>query len=243
MASASPGADLRDEAARSLRALEASGLFADEVPRRRQTTHAAQSALTVDEVNAEYARGREAVARVPDWAALAAHVQTLGEARFEASVPLLARIWRECLISPVRVQAGHALRAIGSRDARAALIAMIDDADHLSVFLALRAIFDGDAMRAFDQLAPYFAEARLARAGGAVIPRAVLASFAPCSKTGEAKRFTDACVATLFRDDPRWVTLCTSLTEHPSLGKAARAALRHCGRAVKTGEKRRSGLR
>lgn len=241
MASASSSADARDEAARSLRALEASGLFAEGVPRRRRVTHAELLALTVDEVNAEYARGREAVARVPDWAELAEHVRVLGDARHEAAVPLLGRIWRECLIAPVRVQAGHALRAIGSSDARAVLIAMLDDADHLSVSLALRAIFDGDAMRAFDRLAPHFAEDRIERAGGEVIPRAVLATFAPCS--GAGKRFTDARAPTLFRDDPRWASLCASLKEHPRLGKAARAALRHCGRAVKAGEKKRREVR
>lgn len=243
MASASSSADVRDEAARSLCALEASGLFAEGVPLRRRVTHAEQAALTVDEVNAEHARGREAVALVPDWAELAEHVRAVGEARCEAAVPLLGRIWRECLISPVRVQAGHALRAIGCADARAALIAMIDDAEHLSVFLAMRAIFDGDVMRAFDQLAPYFVEERNERAGGEVIPRAVLASFAPSSGAGEGKRFTDACVATLFRDDPRWAALCTSLKEHPRFGKAARAALRHCGRALKAGETKRSAGR
>ena len=78
-------------------------------------------------------------------------------------MPLLAELWAECALAAVRNAAGHALCAIGNSGVRWALLDLIDDSDHLSVYLAVAAVFDEDPATAFDRLLCYFEPARFAR--------------------------------------------------------------------------------
>src|SRR5262249_29735308 len=125
--------------------------------------------------------GLIAIRRVKNAADLADAVNQLGKAQHTAAVPLLAELWADCALQPVRNAAGHALRAVGTPEARRALLDLIEDSGHLSVYLAVAAVFDDDAATAFDRFSRYFEPSRVAQPGGAVIPNAVLATFSPGS--------------------------------------------------------------
>ncbi len=132
----------------------------------------------------------------------------------------------------MRNAAGHALRTIGNPEARRALLDLIEDADHLSVYLAVASVFDEDSAMAFDHLVHYFKPSRVAQPGGAVIPNAVLATFAPGSfvvgQNGQlTPRWADARAPSWLRQDPRWVRLCVSLRHDQQLGYTARKVLRY----------------
>lgn len=141
---------------RRLRDLEGSEVFSPDFPKRRHLTHAQLADLS-DEQRLE-ARSAEtmAIARATNLRALVDLITEIGTDKQEAAVPLLAELWSGCALVPVRTAVGHALRAIGSPEARAALLSLIEDADHLSVFLAVRTVFDDDPTTAFDRFAPYF---------------------------------------------------------------------------------------
>ena len=138
-------------------------------------------------------------------------------------------------LEPVRNAAGHALCAIGTPEARRALLDLIDDSDHLSVYLAVAAVFDEDPATAFDRLLCYFEPARFALLGGAEIPNVVLATFAPKSfvvgRDGElTPQWADSRAPIWLRQDPRWIKLCVALRHDKHLGRSAREVLRHAGR-------------
>ena len=57
--------------------------------------------------------------------ALADVSHQLGKAKYTAAVPLQAELWANCALQPVRSAAGHALRAIGTPEARRALLDLI----------------------------------------------------------------------------------------------------------------------
>jgi hypothetical protein len=66
-------------------------------------------------------------------------------------VPVLAELWQRSPVAPLRMQAGHALFAIGTPEAHAALYATRDSrADHLHTFLAIKSIIASQGARAFD---------------------------------------------------------------------------------------------
>ena len=210
-----------------LKQLQASSVFNPALPKRAVIEHAVWAKLSQEQQHARTAVGIDAIRAVPEHRAIEDLVRALGKARFEPAVPTLVSLWKECAVEPVRVACGHALRAIGSGEARDALTDTIQDADHFSVFIAVRAVFDTDPIRAFEHFAPYFREEHLARPGGGTIPQQVLATFAPGSFTRAGPQWTEPRAPTWLREDDRWVALCVRLRHHPLLGEGARNVLRY----------------
>jgi HEAT repeat protein len=135
-----------------LDALKKSVLFAADFPKRLRRSHAECVGLGEEERARALEPGLIAIRRVKNTSDLADAVKQLGNAKHAGAVPLLAELWADCALQPVRVAAGQALRAIGTPEARRALIDLIEDSDHLSVYLAVAAVFDQDSATAFDHL-------------------------------------------------------------------------------------------
>jgi hypothetical protein len=171
--------------------------------------------------------GVHAIRALPKYRAIEELVRALGRARFEPAIPTLVELWKECAVEPVRIACGHALRSIGSREAREALTDTIQDADHFSVFIAVRAVFDADLVGAFEHFTPYFGEERLSQPGGATIPREVLSTFAPGAFSRAGPQWTEPRAPAWLREDDRWIALCVRLRRHPLLGQVARDVLRY----------------
>ena len=127
----------------------------------------------------------------------------------------------------LRTQVGHALREIGSPEARAVLDELIDDADELSVFLGVKALFDADPATAFDRTAKYFTDESLATPTGATIACEILSTFAPGSFTSKGPDWTESRAPTWLREDRRWLELCVRSRKHDVLGGVAREVLRY----------------
>jgi hypothetical protein len=109
---------------------------------------------------------------------------------------------------------------------------LVDDADHLSVYLGVQSIFDVDRRRAFDRLAPYFEEARLRERGGAIVAEQTLQTFAPSSFASQGEggikpEWTEAWAQEWIEHDRRWLDLCVRLRLHEKLGQVARNVLRY----------------
>ena len=215
-----------DSAERRLRELERSEIFAPDFPKRLHLTHAQWSSLSEDERTEARLPEIVAIRRAKD-RGLVELIERIGDAAQESAVPLLARLWSDCALVPVRTAVGLALRAIGTRNARAALQSQIEDADHFSVFLAIRAVFDDDPSTAFDRLAPYFEKHRVTQPGGSVIPEEVLRTFGPAprpeQKAGES--YWTMREPNWFGGDERWMDLCVRLRRDEHLGRVARAVL------------------
>jgi HEAT repeat protein len=126
--------------------------------------------LTDDERSIAARAASRAIERSPNRQVLIDIVHRLGRVRYEDAVPTLAGIWRNCALVPLRTAAGHALREIGSKDARTALIDLIEDSDWFSAYMAIRAIFDTSPSTAYDALIPYFDAERVRQPGGVTIP-------------------------------------------------------------------------
>lgn len=217
---------------RLVRTLRQSELFADDFPKRKRFTHAEWAALDEDRWSKYYEPGLIAIRRVKDVFDLAGIVDQLGDAKYAAAVPLLTELWTDCALDPVRNAAGHALRTIGTSKARQALLALIEDSDHLSVYLAVAAVFDEDPLAAFEFFLKYFEPSRVNQPGGAVIPSNVLGVFAPgsflCGRNGEMiPQWSHPKAPNWFRRDSRWVRLCVKLRHDKRLGDTARNVLRH----------------
>jgi len=197
---------------RLLDTLKKSVLFSADFPRRRRYSHAEWAGLGEEGRARSYEPGLIAIRRVKNAWDLADAVNQIGKAKHTAAVPLLAELWADCALQPVRNAAGHALRAIGTPEARRALWDLIEDSDHLSVYLAVATVFDEDAATAIDRFSHYFEPGRVAQAGGPVIPNAALATFAPSSFTAGRNaelvpQWADARAPSWLRQDPRWVSL------------------------------------
>lgn len=232
--------------------LRGSDLFAADFPRRQRLSHAEFATLTEEEYEQSYSPGAPemvAIRRVKNVGELEDAVRRLGGAKYAPAVPLLAALWADCALVPVRNAAGHALRAIGTPDARRALFDLIDDSDHLSVFLGVAAAFDEDPARVYDRLHHFFEPTRLTQPGGAAIPHSILAAFVPSSfryiggKSVPAWSLAQA--PSWFRTDRRWLDLCVSLRRDPQIGRTARAALRYAdadavGPALEAAKRRES---
>lgn len=218
--------------AAAIRQLEESGLLDPDFPRRWAATHAQFAQATEVELAARHEPGIEAINLVPDPEGLVELVRLLGRERYVPAVPLLTRLWSDCALQPVWVAAGHALRNIGTPEALLALQDAIEDSDHLSVFLAVRATFDEDPKAAYDRFAPRFAPERLAEPGGVVVPGEVLRTFAPSSfRVGKDKELVplwhDERAPQWFLEDPRWIDLCARFRRDQVLGVTVRSALRY----------------
>ena len=215
-----------------LRKLRRSVLFSPDFPKRARFSHAEWVAADADTRRASHDPSLAAIQRARNYDELADLVSELGKARLEEAVPVLADLWADCALVPVRTSVGHALRQIGSPDARKALIDLIEDSDHLSVFMAVRAIFDEDPAQAFARSAPYFDPARVGQPGGVVIPTEILRTFAPSSFTSTGPRWTEPRAPDWLRDDPRWMRLCVDLRKDEFLGSVARDVLRFADRPL-----------
>jgi hypothetical protein len=214
-----------------LRKLKGSVLFAPDFPKRARFTHAQWIALDADAQRASHEPSLVAIRRVKRYQELAGLVSELGRAKVAEAVPVLAMLWSDCALQPVRTAAGHALRHIGTAEAREALVALIEDADHLSVFMGVRALFDADPATAFERCAAYFDPDRIAQPGGVVIPAEILRTFAPSSLVSKqgamVPQWTEPRAPQWLRDDPRWLRLCVDLRRDSALGDVARDVLRH----------------
>lgn len=205
-----------------------SGLLSESMPKREVRTHAERAATNarprIDSLPRPYPP--PAIERFPNWKQLKQAAYHLGQAHYEPAVPLLTRLWRECDIPPIRDEAGFALRAIGTPEARDVLRSTIGEADHRSVQLGVGVEFDEDPLTAYDRLAKYFTEEALSAPGGEVIAVATLWTFVPSRYTqAEGFTFINPRVPQWFRDDPRWMYLCIRLRRHSSLGSTAREVL------------------
>ncbi|MCP3143813.1 HEAT repeat domain-containing protein [Pyxidicoccus xibeiensis] len=215
-----------------LNELRSSELFTPGFPKRAHYTRT-QWALLPEEVRqAAHEPERLALARVKNVQALAGAVRELGKARYEPAVPVLAELWAHCALPLVRTAAGEALRAIGGPEARAALEAWLEDADRMSVILAIWAIFDADASAAYERFAPYFERESLRLPGGAIVPGYVLRTFSPSARrpdgTGNLKpEWSEPRAPAWFREDRRWVMLCNRLRRDARFKHTATSALEH----------------
>jgi hypothetical protein len=207
--------------------LQKSEVFAADFPKRTRLTHAELSQLPEEEHHKLHQPGLDAIRRVKNSRMLADIARQLGAAKYEPAIPTLAAIWRECGLVPLRNAAGHALRQIGTPEARAVLVELIEDSNHLSVFMAVRAIFDAAPMEAFDKLLRYFDAELVRQRGGAVIPGEALGSFAPSSFSREGPQWTEPRAPQWLRADRRWIDLCVRLRRDEDLGFVARNVLRY----------------
>jgi hypothetical protein len=155
-------------------------------------------------------------------------IRKLGDARHKPAIPLLARLWRERIHRPLRIDVGHALFAMKSDEARSALEAMIEDADHLSRFLGIRAVFERDPDRAYDYFERRFHDTNSVSVG---VAKAALHIFVPTTVSfvdgKRIPRWTEARAPSWLKQDPRWLDLCAGLRNHDVFGRSARAVLRH----------------
>ncbi|MFN0022054.1 MAG: HEAT repeat domain-containing protein [Pirellulaceae bacterium] len=220
-----------------LNTLNESELLSADFPRRNRYTHAEYIGLSEGERLRLHEPGLIAIGRAKNFEALAEAVRQLGKAKHAAAVPLLAELWSDCALQPVRDAAGHALRDIGTTEARRALLELIEDSDDLSVYLAVAAVFDEDVTTAFARFSHYFDPDRVAQPDGAVIPNVVLANFVPSSfsvgRNGkEIPRWTESRAPSWLQKDPRWIELCVARRHDKQLGQTARAVLRYADQTL-----------
>jgi hypothetical protein len=102
---------------RLLGTLKKSILFSADFPKRRRLSHAEWAGLGEEERARSHEPGLITIRRVKNAWDLADAVNQLGKAKHTAAVPLLADLWANCALVPVRDAAGHALRAIGTLEA------------------------------------------------------------------------------------------------------------------------------
>jgi HEAT repeat protein len=121
-----------------IRDLERSELFGRDFPKRLHLTHAQWAVLSDEKRSRTHDASLAAIRSARKTQELEDIIREMGKAKQASAVPILARLWSDCALIPVRDAAGHALRAIGTPEARAALEALIDDAEPFSVFLAVR---------------------------------------------------------------------------------------------------------
>ncbi len=171
--------------------LKKSVLFSADFPKRRRRSHAECAGLGEEEHARAHEPGLIAIRRVKNARDLADAVKQLGKAKHAAAVPLLAELWADCALEPVRSAAGHALRTIGTPEARRALLDLIEDSDHLSVYLAVAAAFDEDSATAFDRLLYYFEPGRSAQPGRGRNPQCRPGDFRSELVCRRAQRGTD----------------------------------------------------
>jgi hypothetical protein len=217
-----------ERASKLLRELEDSLLFAPDFPKRINTSHEQRLSLSQSEIENRQRPQREAIERAwGTYSRLRDIVRELGRTRYEPAVPVLARLWRECALQPVRGEVGHALLAMQTADAWEALAATIDDSDHLSVHLGVRAIFARDPLRAFDYFEPLFRDQRI---GSRPVLLKALSMFAPSGYGFEHGRvtpvWTDSRALDWLQEDSRWLELCARLRRDDVFGQAARSVLR-----------------
>ena len=154
-----------------LKQLQRSDVFVGDFPRRVRRTHAELSRLPEEELRDLHQPGLEAIARVKNAQALADIARQLGAAKLSRRSQCWPQSggtvrWSRCGRPPGTRYDGSARQKPAQ-----VLIELIEDSDHLSVFLAVRAIFDAAPMEAFDKLLPYFDAERSSATGRRSNPR------------------------------------------------------------------------
>src|SRR5262245_19967041 len=91
-----------------LNTLKKSDLFSPDFPIRTRLSHAECAGLGEEELARTHEPGLIAIRRVTNARELADSIRKLGEAKHTAAVPLLAKLWADCALVPVRNAAGHA---------------------------------------------------------------------------------------------------------------------------------------
>jgi hypothetical protein len=209
-----------------LRELEGSILLAPDFPRRIRVTAREFDAMSKAERVALHEISLEAMARACEHVSyLEAMVRRLGATRYEPAVPLLSRLWRECALAPVWLEAGHALLDIATPQAWDALEGALEDADSLARALAVCAMFSRDVRLAYEALAPRFA---LASSRADPVCLSVLEFLTPSFTVGVGPTCRDGAVNVL-RQDSRWLDLCAKLFQHEHYGAPAYRVLQHAG--------------
>src|SRR5262244_416152 len=104
---------MSDRSASILHELEHSILFEPDFPKRVGYTHDQWESFSKEAVIASHGPSIRAIERARGvYQHLREIVLQLGDERYEPAIPMLARLWRECAVEPVRVAAGHALFAM-----------------------------------------------------------------------------------------------------------------------------------
>jgi hypothetical protein len=205
---------MSEVARHSLEELQASILFAPDFPRRITYTHPEHLDLLNARSSTMYAPGLAAIERARDQVHhLLTLVQLLGRERYELSVPILSRLWKDCALQPVWVAVGHALFNIATPEAMTVLLSSIEDHDHFARHMAIKAAFARGSSAAFDTL-----DVRLRIADGKHWVSVDVLYF-----------LRDGGIGSNLEDrleDPRWLDACARHRVHPQLGHAAREVLR-----------------
>jgi hypothetical protein len=217
---------MSQEAEDILMELRASLLFSPDFPKRVSCSIADWELLTegerraLDQVSLEAMQRARAAYRPWEEA-----VRTLGEARYTPAIPLVAQLWQDCALIPVRVTAGHALLAMDDPASYDALEWLIEDREPISVHLGIRAVFRRNPFAAFDRFAPLFMAQDIT---AVTIGHEVLSLFVPSIVLADGtSRWIESEVPSWFKQDPRWPALCAGLCRDERLGDPARMALCH----------------
>ncbi len=117
--------------------------------------------------------------------------------------------------------------------ARAALREGIDDHEHFDRYLALLTLFTDDGSP-WDNLSPLFEQDRLATPAGVRVAADALGFLGPSSFSREGPSWRLESAHRLIGEDRRWLDLCVRFRGHPTLGYAARQALRYSDPKVTT---------
>lgn len=167
----------------------------------------------------------KAIQATADWREAVSLVQALGTQRFAEAVPTLALLWRAGDIVPVQIAAGHALFAIGTADAHAALRSTLESGEHIHRFLAVKSVVACEGETAFETLAPHLDERRLYDSAALAIAADILAFFGPASEGPSGRAWWLPGVPHVLRSDSRWMRAGLRLRHDRRLEDSARKLL------------------
>jgi len=220
---------MSDAAKQALEELLASILFQADFPKRVCMTGKAWAVLSDKKRYPLHRPSLKAIEKArPVRRHLEGLVSTLGKYRYEPATATLIQLWRECALVPVRVKVGHALYEIGTPEAWTALKALLDDSDHLSRFLAIKATFAMDGKQSYSAFEPRFD----APDKDDPVPYDVLRFLAPAGFSRGSPTWHEGAQNILARDK-RWLQLCAKLRHHDHLGWDARRVLRYAPPAMR----------
>ena len=155
-------------------------------------------------------------------------LEQLARVRFEEAIPELAKIWVEGALPSLRDTAAHALYEMKSDAAWDALESRIDQDDHFSRFMGIKAAFDRAPDRAFDRFDQVFSSPE---PKSQEMAEEVLRFLCPNGRILQdgawIPTWPEPRVRAWIEEDPRWLDLCARLRRHPIFGRSAREALRH----------------
>jgi hypothetical protein len=157
-----------------------------------------------------------------------ATIRLLGEARYEAAIPLLASLWRTCPITPVRLAAGYGLLTIRSAEAFDVLWSRRHDWELAAATLASRSRLVADPVAAYDLAERLVDGAHAGDVNAARLVNEMLGLLTPSTFDWQGKEgWTEPDAPRWLRDDERWIALCTRLRSDETFGEAARQVLRY----------------